>query len=79
MDKIKKDNLDRRTMSTIPQFSMVYSLIDHRNDAIKFSKLCSETTRLRLVVPLEFSTFYDFSFLWSIRVCIMENCGRFVK
>ena len=31
-----------------PQFSMVYTLIDHRNDAIKCSKLCSETTRLRL-------------------------------
>ena len=41
------------------QFSMVYTLIDHRNDAIKCSKLCSETTRLQLVVPLEFSTFYD--------------------
>ena len=26
------------------QFSMVYTLIDHRNDAIKCSKLCSETT-----------------------------------
>ena len=38
---------------------MVYTLIDHRNDAIKCSKLCSETTRLQLVVPLEFSTFYD--------------------
>ena len=37
-----------------PQLSMVYTLIDHRNDAIKCSKLCSETTRLRLVVPLEF-------------------------
>ena len=35
-------------------FRMVYTLIDHRNDAIKCSKLCSETTRLRLVVPLEF-------------------------
>ena len=41
------------------QFSMVYTLIDHRNDAIKCSKLCSETTRLQLVVPLEFLTFYD--------------------
>ena len=30
---------------------MVYTLIEHRNDAIKCSKLCSETTRLRLVVP----------------------------
>ena len=28
-----------------PQFSMVYTLIDHRNDAIKCSKLCSKTTR----------------------------------
>ena len=37
-----------------PQLSMVYTLIDHRNDAIKCSKLCSETTRLRVVVPLEF-------------------------
>ena len=33
--------------------------IDNRNDAIKRSKLCSETTRLRLVVLLEFSTLYD--------------------
>ena len=39
-------------------FHMVYTLIDHRNDAIKCSKLCSETTRQRLVVPLEFWTFY---------------------
>ena len=29
-------------------------LIAHRNDAINCSKLCSETTRLRLLVPLEF-------------------------
>ena len=27
---------------------MVYESIDHRNDVIKCSKLCSETTRLRL-------------------------------
>ena len=33
---------------------MVYALIAHRNDAIKWSKLCSETTHLRLVVPPEF-------------------------
>ena len=38
---------------------MVYTLIDHRNDATKCSKLCSETTSLRSVVPLEFLTFYD--------------------
>ena len=37
-----------------PQFSMVYTLIDHRNDAIKCSKLCIETTRLRVVVSFEF-------------------------
>ena len=37
-----------------PQFSMVYTRIDHRNDAIKCSKLCSETTRLQLLVALEF-------------------------
>ena len=36
-----------------PQFSMFHILIDHRNDAIKCSKLCSETTRLWLIVPLE--------------------------
>ena len=37
------------------QFYMVHTLIDHRNDIINCSKLCSETTRLRLVVPpLEF-------------------------
>ena len=38
---------------------MIYTLIDHRNDVIKCSELCSETTRLRLVFPLEFGTFYD--------------------
>ena len=38
---------------------MVYTLTDHRNDAIECSKLCSETTCLWLVVPLEFWTFYD--------------------
>ena len=37
-----------------PQFSMVYTLIDYRNDTIKCSKLCIETTRQRFVVPLEF-------------------------
>ena len=55
---------------------MVDNLIDHRNDVIKCSQLCSETTRLRLVVPLEFYTFYnvtpmvcksvDHGKLWSI-------------
>ena len=28
-----------------PQFSMVYTRINHRNDAKKCSKLCSETPR----------------------------------
>ena len=37
-----------------PQFSIVHILIEHRNDAIKCSKLCGETTRLLLVVLLEF-------------------------
>ena len=32
------------------KFSMVYTLIDHRNDAIKCSKLCSETTRRSALV-----------------------------
>ena len=41
-----------------PQFSMVYTLIDYRNDSIKCSKLCSEATCLQLVVPFEFCTFY---------------------
>ena len=48
-----------------PQFSMVYTLIDHRNDVIKCSKLQG------------FEHFVA-SFLWSIRVQTMENCGRFV-
>ena len=33
-----------------PQFCMVYTLIEHRNNAIKCSQLCSETIRLRLVL-----------------------------
>ena len=57
---------------------MVYTLMDHRNDAIKCSKLCFETNRLRLVVPLEFEHFMT-SFLWTIREETMENCGQFVK
>ena len=33
---------------------MVYTLIDHRNDALKCSKLCSEITRkLQLIVQIE--------------------------
>ena len=39
-------------------YFMVYTLMDHRNDTIKCPKLGSQTTRLRLVVPLEFWTFY---------------------
>ena len=35
------------------QISMVYTLIDHRND-VKMFKLGRETTLLGLVVPLEF-------------------------
>ena len=48
----KKINVVEKTNR--PQFSMVYTLIDHRHDAIKCLKLFSETTRLLLVVPLEF-------------------------
>ena len=40
---------------------------------LKCSKLCSETTRLRLEFPLEFLHF-DVINLWSARVYIMENC-----
>ena len=42
---------------------MVYTLIDHKNDAMKCSKLCSETTRLWF--HLSFEHFMT-SFLWSI-------------
>ena len=45
---------------------MVYTLIDHRNDAIRCSKLCSDTTRLRLAVPVEFLTFYE---VISMEIC----------
>ena len=57
-------------------FRGLHSYTHHRNDAIKCSKLWSETTRLWLVVPLEFWTFYDvtsmvyksveYGKLWSI-------------
>ena len=36
---------------------MVYTLVDHRNDAIKCSNLCSETTSRR------FSTLFDVIFM----------------
>lgn len=39
---------------------MVYTLMDHRIDAIKCSELGSETTHFRLVVPPVIWTFYDF-------------------
>ena len=54
---VKKKSYCKKTKSTT--ISMVYTLIDRRNDAIKCSKLCSDTTRLRLVVRLEFWTFCD--------------------
>ena len=39
---------------------MIYTLIDHRNDAKKCFKFCGENTRLRrLAVFLKFRTFYD--------------------
>ena len=61
---VKKIVIVKNKSTTI---SMVYTLINHRNDAIKCSKLCSEATRLRLIVPLEFEHFMT-SFLSSIRV-----------
>ena len=54
---VKKKSYCKKTKSTT--IFMVYTLIDRRNDAIKCSKLCSDTTRLRLVVRLEFWTFCD--------------------
>ena len=53
--------MDVKTLTVIgkknqQQFSMVYALIDHRHD-VKILKPGSETTRLRLVVSLEFWTF----------------------
>ena len=48
----KKKIILKNKSNTI--FHGLHNLIDHRNDALKYSKLCSETTRLRLVVQLEF-------------------------
>ena len=52
-----RDNINVIVKNQSTTISIVYTLIDHRNDAIKCSELCIETTRLRLVVPLEFCTF----------------------
>ena len=53
---------------------MVYTLIDHRNDAITCLKLGSETIRLLVVVPWFMLSFENVmtSFLWSTRVHNME-------
>ena len=51
---------------------MVYTVIDHRNDVIKCSKL-----KWNLVSLQSFEHFMA-SFLWCTRVQTMENCGRFV-
>ena len=56
---VKKNKCYCKKQIDHTDFPSSTSLIDHRNDTIKCSKLCSETTRLRLVVPLEFWTFYD--------------------
>ena len=53
---------------------MVYTIIEHRNDAIQCSKLCSEATRLRLVV-----SFYDVVSMVYKSVYNGKLCGRFVK
>ena len=55
-------------------WSLLLSALEMRS---KRPKLCSETTPLRLVVPLEFWTLLT-SFLRSIRVQTMRNCCRFV-
>ena len=62
-----------------PQFSIVYTFIDHRNDVIKSVQNSSGTTSSRRVVSLQSFEHFMASFLWSIRVQIMENCGLFVK
>ena len=46
---------------------MVYTLIDHRNDAIKCSKLCSEITRkLQLIVQIEAKKSHEDNWFWRI-------------
>ena len=52
-------NIFRETSQETKNNCYYKKQIDHRNDTIKGSKLCSETTRLWLVVPLKFWTFYD--------------------
>ena len=51
-----------------PDIFMACTLIDNRNDAIKCSKLGSETIRLRLVVPLKSMVYKnaDHEKVWSI-------------
>ena len=61
-----------------PQFSIVYTFIDHRNDVIKSVQNSSGTTSSRRVVSLQSFEHFMASFLWSIRVQTMENCSRFV-
>ena len=51
-----------------PQFSMVYALVEHRNDAIKCHKTQVKPLNLRLVVSLQSFEHFMVSFLWSIRV-----------
>ena len=53
-----------------PQFSMVYTLLDHRHYAFKCWKLCSETWVLNIL----WRHFYG---LWECKP--LWNCGRLVK
>ncbi len=55
--------------TNLTHLSMVYTLIDHRNDAIKCPKLCSETTRL---FHLSFEHFLKFN-LFSDSICFRQN------
>ena len=54
---------------------MVYTLIEMMSSNVQNS---SGTTSRRRVVSLQSFEHFMASFLWSIRVLTMENCGRFV-
>ena len=59
---LKSENFFEVYLTNRPQFSMVYTLINHRNDVIKCSKL-------RRVVSLQSFEHFMTSFLWSITEC----------
>ena len=65
------------TLTNRPDFFMVCTLIDHRNDAIKCSNSSGTMSRRRVVSLPRFEHFMA-SFLWSKRVQTMKKSGRFV-